>query len=210
MFPLELSILLNNQPLKCVPHFTYLGSTVSSDNSLDKELNKRVSAAAASFSRLHHRVWSQRGIKTSTKCKVSNSTPKKLHSSLLSHKDKQDPSSRASSSRIPCECSKFYFGETGCNLSTRLKEHQGHERKRDFEKSAIVKHLSNIPNHQLDQVLQNSLLLSTWHPSRIREAIEILQDDTVPQDIDFHIRDIWLSLFLTTGSPISMVRSPAH
>ena len=90
---------------------------------------------------------------------------------------KPDPSNRVY--WIPCECGKFYIGETGRNLPTRLKEHPAHRRRGDFEKSAIVKH-SHIKDHQIDwQAAQFITPINTWHPIRIRKAIEIFKHDTV-------------------------------
>ena len=57
-------------PLKAVKNFTYLGSTVAPDNTIDVEINKRIQAASGAFGGLWKRVWSQHGISVSTKCKV--------------------------------------------------------------------------------------------------------------------------------------------
>ena len=67
---LEPNILLNNKHLKVVQHFTYLGSTVSDDNSLEKEVERRVSSAAAAFGKLNTKVWKRPGIQLITKCNV--------------------------------------------------------------------------------------------------------------------------------------------
>ncbi|XP_071807993.1 uncharacterized protein, partial [Asterias amurensis] len=132
------------------------------------------------------RIFKQAGIK------VYHSAPKKLHGSLQSHKDKKDPSTRAGVYRIPCECGKVYVGETGRNLPTRLKEHRAHGRRGDFDKSAIVKH-SHITDHRVNwEAAEIIAPIQAWHPRHIREAIEIHKHDTVPQDIGFHISDIWL------------------
>jgi hypothetical protein len=56
--------------LKAVKSFTYLGSTVASDNTIDVEINNRIQAASGAFGGLWKRVWSQHGISVSTKCKV--------------------------------------------------------------------------------------------------------------------------------------------
>ena len=66
----EPDITLNGSRLNSVNHFTYLGSTVSSTNSLDKEIEKRISAAAAAYGKLQSRVWQRTGIRQQTKCKV--------------------------------------------------------------------------------------------------------------------------------------------
>ena len=97
------------------------------------------------------------------------------------------------------------------NLPTRLKEHRAaHGRRGDFEKSAIVKH-SHIKDHQIDwQAAQLITPIDAWHPRRIREAIEIVKHDTVPQDIGFFISDIWRPILQTEGSSISKVQNPHH
>ena len=123
------------------------------------------------------------------------------------HKDKPDPNNRVGVYRIPCECGKVYIGETKHNLPTRLKEHRAHGRRGDFEKSAIVKH-SHIKDHQIDwQAAQLITPIDAWHPRRIREAIEIVKHDTVPQD-GFFISDIWQPILQTEGSSISKVHNP--
>ena len=98
--------------------------------------------------------------------------------------------------------------DTKCNLPTRLKEHRAHGRRGDFEKSAIVKH-SHIKDHQIDwQAAQLITPIDAWHPRHIREAIEIVKHDTVPQDIGFFISDIWRPILQTEGSSISKVHNP--
>ena len=57
-------------PLKSVNNFTYLGSTIASDNTIDMEINNRIRTASGAFGGLWKRVWSQHGIAISTKCKV--------------------------------------------------------------------------------------------------------------------------------------------
>ena len=57
-------------PLKSVKNFTYLGSTVASDNTIDVEINNPIQAASRAFGCLWKRVWSQHGISVSTKCKL--------------------------------------------------------------------------------------------------------------------------------------------
>ena len=63
-------LLLDGKLLQAVDNFTYLGSTVSSDNSLDKEVERRISAATAAYGKLQSKVWKRHGIRLATKCKV--------------------------------------------------------------------------------------------------------------------------------------------
>ena len=66
----EPSISIDDATLKNVEIFTYLGSCLSSDASLDKEIDIRLSKASNSFGRLRPRVWNERGLKEETKIAV--------------------------------------------------------------------------------------------------------------------------------------------
>lgn len=57
--------ILNN-----VSSFTYLGSTVTSDNNLDKELQNRMAKASSAFGRLTQRLWKNHNVPVNVKCKV--------------------------------------------------------------------------------------------------------------------------------------------
>ncbi len=61
---------INGVSLKPVSQFCYLGSTLSNDAQLDKEITNRVSKASSSYGMLSDRVWKQHGIKTLTKVSV--------------------------------------------------------------------------------------------------------------------------------------------
>ena len=50
--------------------FCYLGGFLSQNACIDDEITSRISKASASFGRLHHRLWSDRGIRLSTKIGV--------------------------------------------------------------------------------------------------------------------------------------------
>src|SRR5437867_4622686 len=58
---------INGVSLKLVSQFCYLGSTLSNDALLDKEITNRISKASSSYGMLSDRVWKQHGIKTLTK-----------------------------------------------------------------------------------------------------------------------------------------------
>ena len=68
--PLEPLITVNGEPLKVVPCFKYLGSTLSNDNRADREIVCRIQSACASFGKLEKRLWGRQGIRLETKCKV--------------------------------------------------------------------------------------------------------------------------------------------
>ena len=63
-------IQIDGKVLNNVDSFTYLGTTLSSTNTLDREISSRVSKANASFGRLRKRVWKERGLRQDTKCSV--------------------------------------------------------------------------------------------------------------------------------------------
>ncbi|XP_038060123.1 uncharacterized protein LOC119731150 [Patiria miniata] len=100
--------------------------------------------------------------------------------------------------------SRLHIGETGRDLPTRLNEHKAHGRKGDFEKSSIVKlsHTEDDPINWSQAELPTSI--DRWYPRRIREAIEIIKHNTVPQDIGFYISNIWRPILKSKsdGSPI--------
>ena len=66
----EPSISIDDATLKNVENFTYLGSCLSSDASLDKEIAICLYKVRNSFGRLRSRVWNERGLKEETKIAV--------------------------------------------------------------------------------------------------------------------------------------------
>ena len=68
--PREPVIQINGETLKVVPSFKYLGSTLTLDNRVDKEISCRIQNACASYGKLEKRLWTRPGIRLSTKCKV--------------------------------------------------------------------------------------------------------------------------------------------
>ena len=65
----EPNITVNGQRLNAVNRFTYLGSALSQNATID-EVNVRIAKASATFGRLHANVWNRRGISLQTKLKV--------------------------------------------------------------------------------------------------------------------------------------------
>ena len=66
------TIVIDDTTFTNVEHFKYLGSTISCDGSLDKELGTRIGKASQALGRLRNRVLNQHNITLSTKLKVYN------------------------------------------------------------------------------------------------------------------------------------------
>ena len=63
---------IDNYQLEVVHEFTYLGSTITDNLSLDAELNKRIGKATTMLGRLATRVWENIRLTTKTKMAVYN------------------------------------------------------------------------------------------------------------------------------------------
>ncbi|XP_010764526.1 uncharacterized protein [Notothenia coriiceps] len=63
-------VMVNEHVLETVDQFMYLGSTISSDLSLVKEIQTRIGKAATSFSRLRSRAWSNKYLTERTKTRI--------------------------------------------------------------------------------------------------------------------------------------------
>ena len=68
--PAAQTISIRGNTLKEVQDFTYLGSIISNNCSLDREINNRISRASAAFGQLTERVYLNRNLKLPTKIRV--------------------------------------------------------------------------------------------------------------------------------------------
>ena len=68
-FP-EIPIRIDGINLKYVKNFTYLGSFVNSNTSLDNEIVNRISRATSVFGKLNTRLWKEQEIRLKTKMPV--------------------------------------------------------------------------------------------------------------------------------------------
>ena len=84
--------------------------------------------------------------------------------------------------RIPFECGLVYIGETGRNLSLRLKEHKTNCEKAELEKSALAKH-SWSNDHRIEWN-ETSILVTESHKfsCKKRESIEMKKHSTIDQE----------------------------
>ena len=64
------SIHIGDYDLNLVSHFQYLGSTISSNLSLEPEISARIAKAAGTMSKLQKRVWVNNNLTNNTKMQV--------------------------------------------------------------------------------------------------------------------------------------------
>ena len=64
------AITIDGYELNVVEQFTYLGSTITDNLSLDTEIDKRIGKAATRLARLTSRVWTNAKLRVKTKMPV--------------------------------------------------------------------------------------------------------------------------------------------
>ncbi|KAJ7408138.1 hypothetical protein BTVI_60736 [Pitangus sulphuratus] len=67
-------IIIGESELKSVQEFNYLGSIISLDGKIDKEIDNMLAKAYKAFCKLHKRVWCNKLLKKSTKISVYRAT----------------------------------------------------------------------------------------------------------------------------------------
>ena len=63
-------INIESTSLNSVEHFTYLGSVISNDATVNKDIDNRLARTSSAFGRLHKRVWQNHSLRLSTKIQV--------------------------------------------------------------------------------------------------------------------------------------------
>ena len=63
-------IKIDDKPLVVTEQFTYLGSTISNNLSLDHEIDKRIAKSSGTMSKLNNKVWQNKHLTVKTKMKV--------------------------------------------------------------------------------------------------------------------------------------------
>ena len=71
--PRAVQLSLEEEPVAVVEEFEYLGSTISQDCTLDREISVRISKAARTFGSLYRVLWCRKRLKTSTKMRLFKS-----------------------------------------------------------------------------------------------------------------------------------------
>ena len=67
---MEPNIIIENLRLPVTKQFKYLGSVLSNDAQIDKDIQARISKASSAYGRLQEKVWKPHGIRLNTKIKV--------------------------------------------------------------------------------------------------------------------------------------------
>jgi len=104
---------------------------------------------------------------------------------VSTHKDK-DICPNCGVYKISCACGALYIGETGRDLSVRMKEHQDHSRLGHIDKSAIANHTwenINDNGHHIDWDSAQIIVSEARHTQRkLMEAIIIKKaiNDDIP------------------------------
>ena len=126
--------------------------------------------------------------------KVYHSSENKLFRALCTHKDSVNESQKPGVYRIPCECGLVYIGETGRNLSVRLKEHKTNCEKAEQDKSAVAKHTWTY-DHRIKWDEATILAIDSHKFSRkMRQSIEIEKHNTIDQE-GKPLDSTWRALF---------------
>jgi predicted GIY-YIG superfamily endonuclease len=97
--------------------------------------------------------------------------------------------------KIPCECNKFYIGETCRPLSKRIAEHKSYIKNTDFHKSNICQHAFNN-NHRINWDASSVLAKETATKKRkIKEsAFILLNEDNCVSSCSVNLSNTWLPL----------------
>ena len=66
----KLNVFVGSNKLKVVKSFTYLGSVLSDDAGMEKEISNRIQKASSAFGNLENRLWSQHRSKLDTKISI--------------------------------------------------------------------------------------------------------------------------------------------
>jgi predicted GIY-YIG superfamily endonuclease len=97
--------------------------------------------------------------------------------------------------KIPCECNKFYIGETCRPLSKRIKEHKSYIKNTDYHKSNICQHAFDN-NHRINWNASSVLAKETLTKKRkIKEsALILLNEDNCVASCSVNLSNTWLPL----------------
>ncbi|XP_068671074.1 uncharacterized protein [Montipora foliosa] len=100
--------------------------------------------------------------------------------------------------RIPCECGKVCFGETGRPMQDRIKEHERDIRLARTQTSAVSEHANNIGHSPLWNEVKFIDRDPHWYTRRVKEAIHIkLHPNSINGDSGLEIPEEWMPTIKT-------------
>lgn len=117
-----------------------------------------------------------------------------IRSRLVKFKPKQEKIDKAVVYAIPCECGKFYVGETGRDLKTRIKEHQKSVTKDNPDLSKLTEHAHKYDHRFLFNDTRVIAREEKWRERKVQEAVEIMNGGgEVISSPSFLLNPIWSS-----------------
>ena len=152
--PHPVSLKPEEQPVAVVEEFEYLGSTITKDCTLDREVTIRISKASRTFGSLYRVLWSRNNIKTSTKMRLFKSV---VLATLLYGSETWVPSAphlkRLQSFVIWCLRVILGVSRWDQKRNTVLREKAGIERVVMRRRLRWLGHLAQMDNSRLPRCL---------------------------------------------------------
>ena len=169
----------------------FIDNAMKTPQSIHQKIEYQSSVCLPYIGPASHKI--ERILRNEAGIKVYHSSENKLFRALCTHKDNINESQKLRLYRIPCECGLVYIGETGRNLSVRLKEHKTNCEKAEQDKSAVAKHTWTY-NHRINGTKQPFWRLIVISSHKMRESIEIEKHDTIDQE-GKPLDSTWRALF---------------
>ena len=150
-------ISIGDHTLEVVEDFTYLGSTISSNLSLDTELNTRIGKAATAMARLTKRVWSNTMLTINTKMRVYQA----------------------------CVLSTLLYGSESWTLYTRQEGRLNAFHLRNLRKILGITWQDRVPNKDVLARAKIPSMFALLSQRRLRWLGHVvrMQDGRIPKDI---------------------------
>ena len=150
-------ITIGDHTLEVVENFTYLGSTISSNLSLDAELNTRIGKAASAVARLTKRVWSNAMLTTNTKMRVYQA----------------------------CVLSTLLYGSETWTLYARQERRLNAFHLRSLRKILGITWQDRVPNKNVLERAKTQSMFALLSQRRLRWLGHVvrMQDGRIPKDI---------------------------
>lgn len=140
-------------------------------------------------------------LRRSLECDFGYIPGKKIGQILCNQKDKRDPNP-IGIYKIPRSCSSNYIGQTGREITTRIREHK-RDVKNKNEKSAVATHKIKNPHHDIKYDSASLIDFEPRYFHRIfKEGLYIQKcQNLMNSDKGMTINPIWTTLLLPTIKP---------